>query len=256
MQKILSLLKKLTLRDLIIIILLSFIVMLAIDLQKTQRAARKTVIVYQAEIIDYKNKLNEEYKSKEIFINDNKSLSLYNKKLEEERNKLKEKVVYLSNMDAEVRVDTVYTVTEQEIVSDSISRYNWNFNNANYLNVNGLSIVNHSSKAFINTINSIQLNTTISANVIEKNKRLHLIIKSDNPYLNITNQDATFYELDKSKTFTEYMKKQNKNINKRKHFGIGIYGGYGLNGYKEDGSYNMKFGPSVGIGIMYNIWQF
>ena len=52
------------------------------------------------------------------------------------------------------------------------------------------------------------------------------------------------------------MIRQNQNVNKRKRFGIGIYGGYGLNGYKEDGSYKMKVGPSFGIGIMYNIWQF
>ena len=104
MQKLLSLLKNLTLRDIIIIILLVFIVLLAIDLQKTQRRARETVIVHQAEIVNYKNKLKEEYKSKEIFINDNKSLSLYNKELEAERNSLKDKVVYLSNIKTEVKI--------------------------------------------------------------------------------------------------------------------------------------------------------
>ena len=256
MQKILSILKKLTLRDFIIIILLSFIIMLAIDLQKSQRLARKTVIVHQAEIVDYENKLKEEYSAREIFINDNKSLSLYNKELELERDKLKDRIVYLSNIKTEVRVDTVYTETKHEVVSDSISRYNWNYTNEQYLAVQGLSIVNHNSKDFVNTINSIRLNTTISTNVIEKNNSLHLIVKSDNPYLHISNQDATFYELNKSKVFTDYMIRQNQNVNKRKRFGLGIYGGYGLNGYKEDGSYKMKFGPSIGIGIMYNIWQF
>lgn len=248
--------KKLRLEHYIIIFLLLCMGKLMWDLRGARKMAKTREVIYQTEVETYKNMAKEEYKSKLFFINEKTTLALYNQKLANENEKLKDKVIYLSNIKTEVRVDTVYTTVDSKEETDSTTRYNWNYVNGDLLVVNGYAIVNHSTREFNNTINRIRMNTQINMNVIEKNKGLYLIIKTDNPYVNITNQDASFYELDKSAVFVDYMKRQNKDFTKKKRFGLGFYAGYGINGYSDNGSYKMNFGPSVGIGLFYNIFQF
>ena len=78
---------------------------------------------------------------------------------------------------------------------------------------------------------------------IEKDKKLYLISRSNNPYLNITNVNGGFIDINNSKVLNNYYKKQNK---WSLGVSMGVYGIYGLSNKKFD------FGPGVGLSLNYH----
>ncbi len=220
-----------------------------------RKSLRQKDIIFIDTVNTYKNKLKEEYDARQIFINDKETLEKYNKELAEERDKYKDRLIFISNNKVQVKVDTVYITKYEYLETDSDRQYNWTYDESN-LYINGTSTLYEQKNLFNTKINTISMLTDITTSVIEQKGKLILLTKSSNPYVTITNPDASFYELEKSKVFIDYMKRENKKVNRNKRFGLGLFGGYGFNYGLYDGNYKMKHGLQFGIGLTYDIIKF
>ena len=220
-----------------------------------RKSLRQKDIIFIDTVSTYKNKLKEEYDARQIFINDKETLEKYNKDLAEERDRYKDRLIFISNNKVQVKVDTVYITKYEYLETNNTRQYNWTYDESN-LYINGTSTLYEQKSLFNTKINSIRIDTDITTSVIEQKGKLLLITKSTNPYVNIINPDASFYEIEKSKVFVDYMKRENKNINRNKRFGLGIFAGYGFNYGLYEGTYKMRHGLQFGIGLTYDIIKF
>lgn len=191
----------------------------------------------------YKNKANELYTQKESYIIENEELKRINNDLKKEYDNLKDNPIVITKIETKYEIKEVY-IESETIKKDTINNiinniYNYN---DNYLNVNishNFNLTNNIGKI---ELSNIVIYSNIYTNIIEKNKKLYLTSRCDNPYLTITNVDGGFIDLEKSKVLNNFYKRENK-------WSLGVSGGfyaiYGITNKKID------FGPGFGVSISY-----
>lgn len=158
-------------------------------------------------------------------------LDLDKQTIKELEKKLHSSVAHASSIDARVVYDTIAT-RDTIVVRDDVTTYNIIYSDK-WLSLSGRSIIKDSIAT--TSFNTISISTPIQVGLTED---YQIWVKSDNPYLKISNIKS--FVVDGSKI------KQ-----KTKRWGLGLQLGVGM----QYGGVNkhIDIGPYIGVGISYNI---
>lgn len=232
---------KLTFKDWIILILIVLCGCFYLNYRHYYKESLTPIVVYSNDSLDmYKNKLNELYVSKDIYVQNIDDLLKEKNQLSQEIKKLKEHPVVITKTDIKVRIDTVKTESVEIINQDSMYSLKWRTFD-NYYSLNGTTFVNSDFSSFTTQVDSFRMKANITLDILDNKNKLRIIGRTDNPYITITNMDGVVFDPTESKVLKKYYK--------QKRWSIGPYVGYGIT---TDGTIL----PSVGIGISYGIIKF
>lgn len=182
--------------------------------------------LYQDSITYYKDKLGHVYSALEIHQLRIKDL---NDSLRREANNHKDPI-YITRTKIQIKNDTIIKLINDSIIkNDSIYSIH-SFYKDEYLKVDG-TIISRDSASYA-TLDSLAITADIYNDIILKNGKYYSIVRSNNPYLKITSQEAVFI--------------QNK-IKKQSRWGamVGIGAGITING---------KFYPYLGVMFGYKLF--
>lgn len=242
LDKILNLLKDV--KFYIILILIFIIGFLIFQNNRYASELNYNNVILTDSISYYKNKANELYTQKESYIIENEDLRRINNDLKREYDNLKDNPIVITKVETKYEIKEVYIEsdkTEIDSLNNIISNF-YNYND-NYLSLNASHKLNLTDSVGRLDLTNIAMKSNIYTNIIERDKRLYLISRSDNPYLTITNVDGGFIDLESSRVLNRFYKRENK-------WNIGVSGGlyaiYGLTNKKID------FGPGFGLSISYS----
>ena len=235
--------KKLTFKDWIILILLLLAIGFGISARHYYNKSLYPTVIYNSDSLEvYKNKINDEYVAKDIYIQTVDQLKKENADLYAEVNNLKDHPIIVTKTKIEFKTDTIYMKSDS-IVSDSV--YNnlyWSAKELNgYYDISGLTRVHSGFEDFTTSINHLRIPVELTLDVIEKENKFKIIGTSDNPYVSITDFNGAVIDPTTSDVL--------KNCFKPKRWGIGPQVGVGV-------SRDLKFSPYIGIGIQYYVFTF
>lgn len=211
----------------------------------SEKQLNDNYVILSDSISVYENRIGELYKEKQSYILDINNLKEINERLYKEVKNLKDNPIVITHVETVTKIDSIFI--KKPGILDSLS----NITNDYYYNDNHLSMnINH--KLNTNTlsgqlnVNNILLNTNIYTNIVEdkKNKSLHLLVKSDNPYIQINNINGGFIDISKSKTLNDFYKRENR-------WSLTITAG--LAGIYDLSDRRGGVGPGIMIGVSYNI---
>lgn len=228
--------KKLTFKDWIILILLLLAIGFGISARHYYNKSLYPTVIYNSDSLEvYKNKIDNEYVAKDMYIQTVDQLKKENADLYTEIDNLKEHPIIVTKTEIEFKTDTIYMKSDS-IVSDSV--YNnlyWSAKEANgYYDISGLTRVHSGFEDFTTSINYLRIPVELTLDVIEKENKFKFIGITDNPYVSITNFNGAVIDPTTSDVL--------KNCFKLKRWGIGPQVGVGV-------SRDLKFSPYIGIGI-------
>ena len=183
-------------------------------------------MIYQDSISYYKDKLGHVYSALEIHQMRIKDL---NDSLRREAKNHKDPV-YVTRTKIKIQNDTIIKLINDTVIqNDSIYSIH-SFYKDEYLRVEG-TIISRDSSSYA-TLDSLVINADIYQNIILKNGKFYSVVRTNNPYVKITEQNAVFIQ-DK--------------IKKPKKWGaiVGIGAGISING---------KFYPYLGVTFGYRLF--
>lgn len=189
---------------------------------------RGQVVIVNDSISYYKNKYNEEYIAKNTYVLENKYLQQYNDELYAEYKALKDNPLVITKTVVVTKLDTVKTKVDSLINDSNMIAWGWSAEDSTFYRISGKSEVDL-EKLDVNTvINELEINASVTLDLIDDGKQMKVIAKSDNPYMCLENVDAVVIDPDKCPTLQRYYKP--------KRWGFGPYVGVG-------------FGGGVGVGF-------
>lgn len=159
---------------------------------------------YRDSVAVYVSKCNEAYTMNNAYIADIATIKRENEELYNEIKSLKDNPVVVTKIKTKYVFDTVYI--EPELTADTVTgdfsaniayQDEWN-------NFTGRFNGNIYSGTSIFSIDKMELNCSLTTDLIEKNDKLYFITKADNPYLVINDIDGYLVSLEKLK----FLKKQ------------------------------------------------
>lgn len=241
-EKLKSLIKKLTFRDYLLIIIAILAIVFGITSRYYKNKAYEAELALVTDTLHiYKNKLNEEYLARNIQTLTEKELKKQNSELSEELKSLKEHPLVITKTKVEVRVDTVYTSSDSIIKRDEEHKLVWHYDEP-YFSIAGNTYVKNDFSSFQTQIVNLQIPATLTLDVIENKEGLIKIIgKSDNPYVRLTDTDGVLLDPTQSKAIKSHFR--------QKHWNIGPMIGVGLTS-------DLKIRPYIGVGITYGLINF
>ena len=183
-------------------------------------------MMYQDSISYYQDKLGHVYSALEIHQLRIKDL---NDSLQREAKNHKDPI-YITRTKILIKNDTIIKLINDTVIqNDSIYRIHSLYNDE-YLKFDE-TIISRDSASYA-TLDSLSITADIYNDIILKNGKYYSIVRSNNPYLKITSQEAVFI--------------QNK-IKKQRKFGaiLGIGAGISING---------KFYPYLGVTVGYKLF--
>lgn len=228
----------------IIIILVLIIGILIFQNNKYASDLNYSNVILTDSISYYKNKLDESYIQKESYIVQYEDLQRIHNDLAEEYRKLKDNPIVITKVETQYEIKEVYIESDRHEI-DSLQNIITNFYNYNdnYMRLNATHKLDLKTNIGDLQLNNITFDANIYTNIIERDKRLYLISRSDNPYLNITNVHGGFIDLESSKVLNNFYKRENR---WSLSFSTGLYAIYGIGNKKID------FGPGFGFSLNYN----
>lgn len=199
-------------------------------------------------IMTYKNKLGEEYQQKQVLVSTIKDLKEQNASLYEEAKRLKDNPLVVSKVKTVTQIDTVFADTDTVFITEISPDHrhivtNWSARDSVYYSMNGTTTVSDTGDYAQTVINNLTLNSELIYDVVDDGKNLSILVRSNNPYLNVTNIEGVVLDPTKSKTIAKRFKKR---------WGIGPYVGVGV-GYSGQ---SIKPELSVGVAVQYSLFQF
>ena len=160
-------------------------------------------------------------------------LDISKQEMKELNRKLSSQAVYISKLEAEVQIKDTIEVPVKVIVKDSTCNnidYKFNYNTDPWLKFQG-------------EFNSIQQHLRLYdifvpiPLTIGLTKDYSIFVTSDNPYVKVSDINAVALQDFVAKT------------SKRKHWGFGVYAGWGI---QYDLLHNtLGTGPQIGVGVLY-----
>lgn len=191
----------------IIILLIIVLAIVGLRYCSTQKELAKT----KAELVEsadtlttYKNKIGELYLQRETYITDAKTLKYLNDSLYKEYKSLKDHPTIITKTETVLKIDSVYiadTPVEQDTVKNT---YTANFDyNDKWFSINGKSVFNLNTMNSSTTINNLTVPANFTTNLIEKDKKLYFVTKSDNPYIQINNIEGAVISPENSKLLND-----------------------------------------------------
>lgn len=243
-MKIKELFQKLTLKDCAIILLLITSIIFFISSNYYKKKSLTPIVEYSTDsLTTYKNRLNEEYAAKEIFIQTIDQLKESNSNLAQEVKNLKDHPIIITNTVTEFRVDTV-PMSSGDISKLDVNLYKLPFKSEEntFYALEGAAYVNTITKpdSFNVVINNLSVPDSLTIDVIEKGKDLLVIAKPTNPYVSVNKMSSVIIDPTSSKNISKY-------FNKR--WSIGPYVGVGIDN-------RLNTGVSVGVSLQYSLFRF
>ena len=178
-------------------------------------------MLYQDSISYYKDKVGHMYSALEIHQLRIKDL---NDSLQREAKNHKDPI-YITRTKIQIKNDTIIKLINDSIIQNDYIYSIHSFYKDEYLKVNG-TIISRDSTSYA-TLDSLSINADVYNDIILKNDKYYNVVRTNNPYLKITGQEAVFIQ-DK--------------IKKHKKWGaiVGIGAGISING---------KFYPYIGVAV-------
>lgn len=241
-----DLLNKISLKDVLIIILLAFAGIFYFQMKDYKEQTAKTIIVYNDTIASYRNKLGEECAAKNMYIQQVEDLKRNNESLYAEIKKLKEDPVVVVKTETVFVKDTTYLNT---VVKEDSIEYNlqWNltesYDKYNWFTIEGATSIKKDSLSYSTYLTNLSIGANLVLDIVETDNKNHfqIITRSDNPNLSFTNIDGAFIDPSKSSVI--------KNAIKQTNFGFGLYGGYGLTASPGE---KCLTGWQIGVGVFWS----
>lgn len=183
-------------------------------------------MLYQDSITYYKDKVGHMYSALEIQqlrikdLNDSLRIEAKNHK----------DPVYVTRTEIKMQTDTIIKLINDTVIqNDSIYRIHSLYKDE-YLKLDE-TIISRDSSSYV-TLDSLSINADIYNDIILKNDKYYNVVRTNNPYVKITGQEAVFI--------------QNK-IKKPRKWGaiVGIGAGISING---------KFYPYMGVAVGYRLF--
>ena len=183
-------------------------------------------MIYQDSISFYKDKVGHMYTSLEIHQLKIKDL---NDSLRREAKNHKDPV-YVTRTEIQIQNDTIIKLINDTVIhNDSIYSIH-SFYKDEYLKLDG-TIISRDPGSYA-TVDSLVINADVYQNIILKNGKYYSIVRSNNPYVKITGQEAVFIQ--------DKIKKQRK-------WGFTVGVGYGIN-------YHGQCYPYLGVLFGYRLF--
>ena len=245
-ERILIAMRKMTTKDWVLLLIAIVAIWFGISsaYYKNMAAERKLVFVTDS-LENYKNKYNEEYIARNMYIQTIEELRKTNADLYDEVKSLQDNPLVVTKTKVDVRVDTIYAESDA-IVTDTVNQTKnlyWHYTEpTGYYHIAGMTGVKQDFSDFQTKITDLSVPADLTVDVIEtKDGQLKVITKSSNPYIKLTDTNGVFIDPTKSKAV--------KSQFKAKRWNIGPMVGYGVTS-------DLKFRPYIGVGITYGIIQF
>ena len=235
--------KNLDFKDWLLIIVTIIAIVTAISARYYYNKSLYPTVIYNTDSLEvYKNKLEEEYTAKNIYVQTIDQLKQNNSKLYDEIKNLKDNPIVVTKTNIVVKTDTVYMTSDSIIApNDTLRELHWSANEQNgYYVIKGQTNVRTDFSSFDTQINHFNIPVTLTMNIIEKGKKLQFISRSDNPYVTITNINGVIIDPAKSDVI--------KSCFKPKRWSVGPQVGIGVTS-------DLKISPYIGVGITYGILQ-
>ena len=236
---------KFTFKDWVIVALSVVGLYYAISSYYYEKKSKTPIVIHDNDSLHvYKNKLKEEYAARNVYIQTTKQLKQENSELYNEIKSLKDNPVIVTKTQVVVETDTIYTKSDSiQYVSDSLKTLYWHQNHPEgYYNIAGNTQVYTDFSNFNTKITKMSIPVSMTFDLIEQDKQLKFIGKSDNPYVKITKINGAVVDPSNSKVLKKYFKP--------KRLSLGVQGGAGI-------GKDVKFTPYIGIGLNYdliNLW--
>jgi len=226
-------------------LILSFIIagsILLLQLHITRSDLRKLQIQTEDSLTTYKNKVGELYTERKTNILTIKELRSKNSDLYAEVKNLKDNPIVVTKIKTNTELkeieihDTAYV--------DTVGVYSFKMSYSDkWCNIAGLSTINTNTMSGIAKFDSISFPNDITIDLIEKDKQLSFIAKSDNPYCKINNVIGSVISPEKSSVLK-------KRFDKKWVVAAGV--GPTLT-YTDD---KFKFVPGIQVTIGYKLFGF
>lgn len=256
LQNIKEKIKGFSVREWFLVILSCFLLVMCAQIYFSDRTK---IIAIQEESQVYKNKADEEYRAKTILIQKNSELKKSNDSLYAEYKKIKDQdPLVITKTLTKTSVDTLTIETEVEkiVVVDNNRfengyKFAWNydkkFDKDNYFNIQGATYTDSLLTSAETKIDKLEIGSDLILDVVKSqaDNAMRIVARSNNPYVSITSIDGAVINPTQNKTIKSYFKP--------KRWGLGVSVGYGVQyspSHKE-----VNFGPQVGVGLSYNIFQ-
>lgn len=229
------------------------------SIERTGRTKLNDNVIVSKDSVKYlKNKNKELYAQVNTYVITEKQLKEVNKELYNEVNKLKNQkplVIVKEKVKIDYRDTTLISSISEKLDKDGNKLFNipWSkdtsITKGNYFKLSGSSYLKIDSTLRImkygSKLNSMQLGTNLFLSVTE-NKEGKLLINARTDFPGLTFTEMEGYVIDPSKI------KQLRGLNPKKRFGLSFFGGVGsiVNGS------GLTFGPTIGIGLSYDLISF
>lgn len=138
----------------------------------------------------YSNKIGEMYVQQKTYLAENSDLKKHNKELYDEVKNLKDNPIVVTK----IKTNTVY---KDKVITDTVyidNSGNYNFNvkyKDQWLGLYGKSIIDPKLMNGTLKLDSVYVPNNITVDLIEKDKQLSFIAKSDNPYCKINSLNGS-----------------------------------------------------------------
>ena len=221
----------------IAIIVLAFVAIIFASLyhskKKDLNVSNHNIEVLTDTITTYKMRNGELMEAKKSLILDLNELQKYTSIKESEvkeiQKKLDNKVAYIAKLESGISIDDVQVRVDSVIIKDT-SLYQCHFSDiTKYYAISGFTEVNTIADTSRAVINEISIPTNLTVGLTKEDWTI--FVKSDNPYMNITNINGA--KLDK------------RDYQKRPRFVIS----FGVNGGAQYDVIRRQFGVGVNVGI-------
>lgn len=235
--------KKFSFRDWVIFALVLISARFIISSYYYRHQASEPKYVYVTDSIEsYKNKLKEEYSAKQIVIAERDELKKINAELYSEVKNLKDNPLVVTKTKVVFKTDTILAMSDSITAPDIMTKnLFWSASDRDFYVINGVTSVKSDFSSFQTSVNNLCIPITITTDIVEKDKQLMFITKSDNPYVDITYMNGAFLNPSDSKVIKSHFPK--------KRWGIGLQLGAGVDK-------NLGITPYLGIGASYNLIVF
>lgn len=209
----------------------------------------KKLKTYEQNLIASKSELNEvKLKNGELLYEKDSyilkirdledELGIRKSEINEIKNKLKSSIAYISKIESQIKIDTVYTVKDSIVyVNNDNVLIEFSYDDK-WMNLRGENHIlfghDNKIKKTTTTLYDVTMKTSFTLGIAENYK---IFIKTDNPYISVDNIDASVIE--------------NSIIApKKKRFSWGVQLGFGL----QYGliNKNLDIGPYGGVGLEWN----
>jgi len=249
--------KKMTFKDWLIIILSVLLLLVFLEARMYRIRSEQQTVILQDSLTTYKNKAKEEYAAKNIYIQSAKELKKQNNELADEMKKLKDNPVVITKTKVVTKIvevpmnsdsignSTAHHDTDSAGTTTSYKSLYWSRQETNnYYSISGRTDVRTDFGKFQTTLTSLEIPVNLTFDIIEKDKQLQFIGRTDNPYVSIVDMNGAVIDPQKSKVL--------KKMFPQKHWHIGIHGGYGF-GLHDN---TIILTPQLSLGLTYSLFSF